>query len=307
MWIAFKNYYLRDTKQPCRWNSRPPKGCELLSKIIIFVTRNNQWSERYVCAAVVNCFQKLLSSWHETTAEKSWFIFPSLWIAFKNYYLRDTKQPSSNFGNVSYSCELLSKIIIFVTRNNDSEEIIVTDYVVNCFQKLLSSWHETTKLFSAVISNSLWIAFKNYYLRDTKQQTWKIYLLSSCCELLSKIIIFVTRNNTRQKNTGITTVVNCFQKLLSSWHETTSFCELKIFRALWIAFKNYYLRDTKQPENVAEILNACCELLSKIIIFVTRNNRCGSRNHHHRVVNCFQKLLSSWHETTASEIAPTTP
>ena len=37
-------------------------GCELLSKIIIFVTRNNSKSGMYLDRVVVNCFQKLLSS-----------------------------------------------------------------------------------------------------------------------------------------------------------------------------------------------------------------------------------------------------
>ena len=151
-----------------------------------------------------------------------------------------------DLSNTSYCCELLSKIIIFVTRHNQIHESNYTFSVVNCFQKLLSSWHETTFLFDNLTFRTLWIAFKNYYLRDTKQQTQHDHHHLACCELLSKIIIFVTRNNTSWILIENNCVVNCFQKLLSSWHETTSRISGSSRGSLWIAFKNYYLRDTKQ-------------------------------------------------------------
>ena len=67
-----------------------------------------------------------------------------LWIAFKNYYLRDTTQRLCAKANTQYRCELLSKIIIFVTRHNIEQSVKAINNVVNCFQKLLSSWHDTT-------------------------------------------------------------------------------------------------------------------------------------------------------------------
>ena len=193
----------------------------MLSKIIIFVTRNNVCFRKISVSSVVNCFQKLLSSWHETTRNLCRWMTFVLWIAFKNYYLRDTKQLKTRLTRIVSGCELLSKIIIFVTRNNDGFLIPMTDFVVNCFQKLLSSWHETTQRIYSNRLQSLWIAFKNYYLRDTKQHTKRPKQRTRRCELLSKIIIFVTRNNTTVYLGCICRVVNCFQKLLSSWHETT--------------------------------------------------------------------------------------
>ena len=150
------------------------KGCELLSKIIIFVMKDNfedlvtQWNE------VVNCFQKLLSSWWRTTVSStSCCVFP-LWIAFKNYYLRDEGQPLERHELYTYSCELLSKIIIFVMKDNlcSSESSLFP--VVNCFQKLLSSWWRTTRNRDTWIYFQLWIAFKNYYLRDEGQLTFTL-------------------------------------------------------------------------------------------------------------------------------------
>ena len=173
--------------------------------------------------------------------------------------------------------------------------------VVNCFQKLLSSWHDTT---AAVIYDPpvwLWIAFKNYYLRDTTQLFSLGAVEKFSCELLSKIIIFVTRHNTRRQVPSIPAVVNCFQKLLSSWHDTTPGWSVAVHAELWIAFKNYYLRDTTQHYNNFRWCSWCCELLSKIIIFVTRHNSANISPHVWSVVNCFQKLLSSWHDTTSIE------
>ena len=195
MWIAFKNYYLRDTTQHIRDKEKLTASCELLSKIIIFVTRHNYRKFYLFWLHVVNCFQKLLSSWHDTTCWVSFFWKPLLWIAFKNYYLRDTTQLITFVTLTIPGCELLSKIIIFVTRHNYQESEKMGWSVVNCFQKLLSSWHDTTKEIILYWRTQLWIAFKNYYLRDTTQHLNREKNLRAGCELLSKIIIFVTRHN----------------------------------------------------------------------------------------------------------------
>ena len=210
------------------------------------MTRHNT-SEIFINpVAVVNCFQKLLSSWHDTTLYSNMHISTKLWIAFKNYYLRDTTQPSFFVLKWLICCELLSKIIIFVTRHNSKLQKALVSSVVNCFQKLLSSWHDTTVQANEQKMLQLWIAFKNYYLRDTTQPRPSGFVPPSCCELLSKIIIFVTR------------------------HNRTKF--IQFINPLWIAFKNYYLRDTTQQQLDSAYLVGCCELLSKIIIFVTRHN-----------------------------------
>ncbi len=198
------------------------------------------------CFAESLGFQKLLSSWHETTYYITVNCGLQLWIAFKNYYLRDTKQLCWRWRNRHVCCELLSKIIIFVTRHNHPELRTAAFLVVNCFQKLLSSWHDTTNHQYCRKATQLWIAFKNYYLRDTTQLDNGKLDNSAGCELLSKIIIFVTRHNSYLKKVCWWSVVNCFQKLLSSWHDTTFLIKFHIRRMLWIAFKNYYLRDTTQ-------------------------------------------------------------
>ena len=324
LWIAFKNYYLRDEEQQYLRQLAFRLGCELLSKIIIFVMKNNVRAFSEVFAVVVNCFQKLLSSWWRTTVYIIDGSCVKLWIAFKNYYLRDEEQrlffsvlllwgcellskiiifvmKNNSVSALMFcwlSCELLSKIIIFVMKNNFKLRILRSGLVVNCFQKLLSSWWRTTFIAKNSIKPALWIAFKNYYLRDEEQRFTSLTVFVSSCELLSKIIIFVMKNNSHLIGFKVMSVVNCFQKLLSSWWRTTNIGFHVIGTRLWIAFKNYYLRDEEQLKNVFSWISVGCELLSKIIIFVMKNNLSPIGMGSGRVVNCFQKLLSSWWRTT---------
>ena len=169
LWIAFKNYYLRDEGQQLSRETETKCSCELLSKIIIFVMKDNQWLTSRECQTVVNCFQKLLSSWWRTTPPGTFREPRWLWIAFKNYYLRDEGQRDIFFYRRIGSCELLSKIIIFVMKDNVIRYSMKVILVVNCFQKLLSSWWRTTYFCVRCNANRLWIAFKNYYLRDEGQ------------------------------------------------------------------------------------------------------------------------------------------
>ena len=221
---------------------------------------------------VVNCFQKLLSSWWRTTVIANATERHTLWIAFKNYYLRDEGQQHYKHNFWFACCELLSKIIIFVMKDNVNRLKYSVAEVVNCFQKLLSSWWRTTFLWIESRGKRLWIAFKNYYLRDEgqqhQQQSWSL----SRCELLSKIIIFVMKDNYIFRFIEMPVVVNCFQKLLSSWWRTTMGQMVDLAAKLWIAFKNYYLRDEGQPSYSLHSLQMGCELLSKIIIFVMKDN-----------------------------------
>ena len=246
MWIAFKNYYLRDEGQHIIVTPESHNRCELLSKIIIFVMKDNVIKYSLYSSFVVNCFQKLLSSWWRTT------LLCEV-VGFK-------------------SCELLSKIIIFVMKDNKIILQQKLSEVVNCFQKLLSSWWRTTHGIDSSRYISLWIAFKNYYLRDEGQRKWRCSNTTSCCELLSKIIIFVMKDNFWWLIKCLRLVVNCFQKLLSSWWRTTVIKYSLYSSLLWIAFKNYYLRDEGQPERWQKRSLICCELLSKIIIFVMKDN-----------------------------------
>ena len=184
-------------------------------------------------------------------------------------------------------------------KDNMHAVIFVNDSVVNCFQKLLSSWWRTTKKSFINSIVMLWIAFKNYYLRDEGQQLNLTFLYTSCCELLSKIIIFVMKDNSTWFLLPVIVVVNCFQKLLSSWWRTTIIPFATSGLPLWIAFKNYYLRDEGQQFVAIKNHLYGCELLSKIIIFVMKDNNCYKSASLSQVVNCFQKLLSSWWRTTS--------
>ena len=302
LWIAFKNYYLRDEGQPFTLGVWLLICCELLSKIIIFVMKDSRIEAECVATGVVNCFQKLLSSWWRTAQWYSMCAAELLWIAFKNYYLRDEGQQSTAKILSVDSCELLSKIIIFVMKDSESAKEKRFLKVVNCFQKLLSSWWRTARQFSQLLRRWLWIAFKNYYLRDEGQLRFRYPFDLPGCELLSKIIIFVMKDSSFNKTVLNSFVVNCFQKLLSSWWRTAISYKYTNTGVLWIAFKNYYLRDEGQLSENQRVSPPSCELLSKIIIFVMKDSCICVANTLSCVVNCFQKLLSSWWRTANSHL-----
>ena len=195
---------------------------------------------------VVNCFQKLLSSWWRTAKDVYMNKLNKLWIAFKNYYLRDEGQLGRCDHSFNSCCELLSKIIIFVMKDSLKNIALEAIEVVNCFQKLLSSWWRTANYSEQLAKGRLWIAFKNYYLRDEGQLFKRKCSCLYGCELLSKIIIFVMKDSHTKSKRKDWCVVNCFQKLLSSWWRTACFINPIAVHKLWIAFKNYYLRDEGQ-------------------------------------------------------------
>ena len=246
--------------------------CELLTKFIIFAIGNNFESMPLIVTAVVNCLQNLLSLRSETTQRMLSTILKMLWIAYKIYYLCDRKQLLLNYGNQQFSCELLTKFIIFAIGNNLchlEEEVVL---VVNCLQNLLSLRSETTQVHQNLNPFELWIAYKIYYLCDRKQRNRNWYLLLRSCELLTKFIIFAIGNN--EEIAALTA------------------------RELWIAYKIYYLCDRKQLPDYYVADYYCCELLTKFIIFAIGNNQDISEDDCWLVVNCLQNLLSLRSETT---------
>ena len=144
-------------------------SCELLSKVCIFVVWNNRSALGDPGRAVVNCFQKFVSLSFETTTGLLLVSGIRLWIAFKSLYLCSLKQLLTGGELPAMSCELLSKVCIFVVWNNG--------------------------LASVPYSHMLWIAFKSLYLCSLKQQKHRGRQYVMRCELLSKVCIFVVWNN----------------------------------------------------------------------------------------------------------------
>ena len=195
-----------------------------------------------------------------------------MWIAFKNLYLCCLKQLIAALILAETGCELLSKICIFVVWNNIPLWVLSSSSVVNCFQKFVSLLSETTYCCINTCGNGLWIAFKNLYLCCLKQRRYLRSSLHYCCELLSKICIFVVWNNIILANANNNSVVNCFQKFVSLLSETTKLHGYIWRYKLWIAFKNLYLCCLKQLNFTGIYGGTSCELLSKICIFVVWNN-----------------------------------
>ena len=152
-----------------RQRRRRRSCCELLSKLSIFDTTNNYRPFCSLRSVVVNCFQNLVSLIRQTT-----FFTTELY---------------------KVCCELLSKLSIFDTTNNDVFAECNKPTVVNCFQNLVSLIRQTTPLVGTDASIS--------------------------CELLSKLSIFDTTNNLALSYSIVLYVVNCFQNLVSLIRQTT--------------------------------------------------------------------------------------
>ena len=170
LWIAFKSLYLWYSRQLLRFNTHPPIGCELLSKVYIFDIRDNCTIVLNLLASVVNCFQKFISLIFETTLTYKETPYCVLWIAFKSLYLWYSRQLSFQLQTYLKGCELLSKVYIFDIRDNFLYEFNFCTIVVNCFQKFISLIFETTVHVWIQFTRWLWIAFKSLYLWYSRQQ-----------------------------------------------------------------------------------------------------------------------------------------
>jgi len=184
-----------------------------------------------------------------------------LWIAFKKLYLWYSEQLYitiySLLGVVNCfqkivslifwttfqrmvtdgrSCELLSKNCIFDILNNSNWNTIIKVLVVNCFQK--------------IVSLIFWTTTENGGVRSYR------------CELLSKNCIFDILNNHCKFNILMSTVVNCFQKIVSLIFWTTTALNASASIGLWIAFKKLYLWYSEQQDARLKWKRLCCELLS---------------------------------------------
>lgn len=91
------------------------------------------------------------------------------------------------------------------------------------------------------------------------------------CELLLKIVIFVISHSFNYTNYRKFTVVDCFQKLLSSRSVTATETHNTKSTKLWIAFENYYIRDQSKHVSKQSGIYFGCELLSKLSPLISHN------------------------------------
>ena len=274
LWIAFKNLYLCDGEHQYYIHPKSQGGCELLSKICIFVTANILTVAQLRTLFVVNCFQKFVSLWRRTSLVGMSATNSLLWIAFKNLYLCDGEHLVLDSAPSYSSCELLSKICIFVTANIPVRKWYDGKTVVNCFQKFVSLWRRTSRQSACRRVNELWIAFKNLYLCDGEHPLFPNRIWQEVVNCFQKFVslwrrtsitatpiklqqlwiafknLYLCDGEHRGKRTDNGEwVVNCFQKFVSLWRRTsTSACTYTAIQ-LWIAFKNLYLCDGEHPKN----------------------------------------------------------
>ena len=213
--------------------------------------------------SVVNCFQKSYLWLLNTTWRFGEPMALRLWIAFKNLIFDYWTQPLSFGKPLTPCCELLSKILSLTIEHNWEAHSRTVVYVVNCFQK-----------------SYLWLLNTTY--PDISQ-------LASRCELLSKILSLTIEHNVCVCHWLSDKVVNCFQKSYLWLLNTTAPCYDSHRAQLWIAFKNLIFDYWTQHSLEIDLMDASCELLSKILSLTIEHNPARKRKLGELVVNCFQK------------------
>jgi len=263
--------YLYSELQPSVYAPSGPVSCDLLSKNCIFTLNYNFALPVSKIAAVVICFQKIVSLlWITTKGYKCSLIgscdllsknciftlnynilllmimFPQLWFAFKKLYLYSELQLLQNLDPALPSCDLLSKNCIFTLNYNISVVIRII---------LL-----------------LWFAFKKLYLYSELQHHIHINAFWSSCDLLSKNCIFTLNYNQFYFLSVDRIVVICFQKIVSLLWITTKSNAIASQKKLWFAFKKLYLYSELQLDRFVYLQYRSCDLLSKNCIFTLNYN-----------------------------------
>ena len=121
LWFAFKKLYLCSDEQQNKKKYEKQISCDLLSKNCIFVLTNNNVIAANVAIVVVICFQKIVSLFWRTTYGWQDIEMQTLWFAFKKLYLCSDEQ----------------QFILCASGH----------CVVICFQKIVSLFWRTTKLY----------------------------------------------------------------------------------------------------------------------------------------------------------------
>ena len=218
----------------------------MLSKNCIFVLTNNKQFNKLLIEAVVICFQKIVSLFWRTTPIRLSVSEIMLWFAFKKLYLCSDEQLVRICRWHYGSCDLLSKNCIFVLTNNSAYLLLFFNYVVICFQKIVSLFWRTTFKRIFEFHRELWFAFKKLYLCSDEQLIPPPESAPLSCDLLSKNCIFVLTNNRRSHARFLVPVVICFQKIVSLFWRTTDVSHNVVLIVLWFAFKKLYLCSDEQ-------------------------------------------------------------
>ncbi len=160
-----------------------------------------------------------------------------------------------------------------------------------CFQKLFFISLPTTQRGFTETKEMLWFAFKNCSLYLYQQHLWGLFKVKSCCDLLSKIVLYIFTNNFSKVFIWLVLVVICFQKLFFISLPTTTIAFGLFHTKLWFAFKNCSLYLYQQLLLFHQKQGLRCDLLSKIVLYIFTNNGTSAMYPLLFVVICFQKLF----------------
>ena len=191
LWIAFKLVFLRENSQVNITYLFICNCCELLSNWYFYVRTHRNNFKQNKAVIVVNCFQIGIFTWELTGKSVVYWLYSSLWIAFKLVFLRENSQAGEIEWIAFTSCELLSNWYFYVRTHRNLLYLVLVGEVVNCFQIGIFTWELTGINARSCNWTRLWIAFKLVFLRENSQGCNHYWQSKTCCELLSNWYFYV--------------------------------------------------------------------------------------------------------------------
>ena len=224
-------------------------GCDLLSKLYLWYMKYNSQNLSQLFILVVICFQNCTFGIWNTTIRFISIEIRLLWFAFKIVPLVYEIQPCRRRPCRPPSCDLLSKLYLWYMKYNMLSRLVADGRVVICFQNCtFGIWNTTIKRKEVV---------------------------SSCCDLLSKLYLWYMKYNLKSSNRTFSPVVICFQNCTFGIWNTTP----------------YDMND----------FPACCDLLSKLYLWYMKYNNYPRQYDKGQVVICFQNCtFGIWNTTGQS-------
>ena len=266
-------------------------SCDLLSKLYLWLTSYIQSLCRAVCTLVVICFQNCIFDLLHTSYLLAFYAPSLLWFAFKivslTYFIH---QWYSCLKNKS-SCDLLSKLYLWLTSYIMWGVFVYVFLVVICFQNCIFDLLHTSTLSGCISLHLLWFAFKIVSL------TYFIHHLIICklrltsCDLLSKLYLWLTSYIRLFVFYFAHFVVICFQNCIFDLLHTSTKSKDYQFLKLWFAFKIVSLTYFIHQCALAWIEQKSCDLLSKLYLWLTSYISNYLFVYNGTVVICFQNCI----------------
>ena len=190
-------------------------------------------------------------------------------ICFQKFFLQYLSQPTEWFFLSSIGCDLLSKVLftIFVTARRTiwSDSHLLWFAFKSSFYNICHSFFSSFDLIIFVV-----ICFQKFFLQYLSQPFSLYSSLSSCCDLLSKVLFTIFVTAFFLIHTPPTSLWFAFKSSFYNICHSLYYNQHNL-HAVVICFQKFFLQYLSQLSWVYSQIVSSCDLLSKVLftIFVT--------------------------------------